>query len=83
MDGYVSDGVGLLGFALILGSYGALQARQIDPHGLAYSLLNAAGAGAVIVSLIHDFNLSALLIEAFWLVISLMGVGRWLWKRRL
>jgi len=34
------------------------------------------------VSLLVDFNLSAFLIEVFWVAISLIGIQRWLRARR-
>ena len=44
-------------------------------------MLNALGASLVILSLYYDFNLSAFIIEAFWVLISLLGIGRVLWER--
>jgi hypothetical protein len=38
-----------------------------------YSLVNAVGAVFILVSLYFKFNLSAVMVEFFWLVISLMG----------
>ena len=45
-------------------------------------MLNAAGALLIIVSLIFDFNLSAFVIEVFWLLISLLGLWRSLISRK-
>jgi len=45
---------------------------------LLYSLLNALGASLIILSLLDNFNLSAFLMEAFWVLISLVGVVRYL-----
>jgi hypothetical protein len=42
-----------------------------------YSLMNAIGASLIVVSLLVDFNLSALLMEVFWVLISLIGVYRY------
>jgi hypothetical protein len=39
-----------------------------------YSLINAVGAGLVVFSLLYSFNLSAFLVEGFWLLISLFGL---------
>ena len=58
-----------------------LQQGRLGPDDLAYSLLNALGAAAILVSLIFDFNLSAAVIEGMWLLISLYGLARWLSKR--
>lgn len=70
------DVVGLLGVALTLLAYLALQARRMKGDGLTYPLLNLIGAGAILASLVYDdhTNLSALVIEASWCVISLYGI---------
>jgi hypothetical protein len=47
--------------------------EQTQQRRLAYSLLNAIGAGLIVVSLLFDFNLSALLMEVFWVLISFVG----------
>lgn len=75
------DVVGTLGVAAVVGSYLLLQLGRLDPKSLGYSLANALGAGLVVLSLAYDFNLSAFVIEAFWVVVSLVGVWRW-WHRR-
>jgi hypothetical protein len=38
--------------------------------------MNALGASLIVASLIVDFNLSALLMEVFWVLISFIGIGR-------
>ncbi len=72
------DIVGTVGVAAIVGSYLLLQTQRLRAEDLRYSVLNAAGALLILVSLIFDFNLSAFIIEAFWVLISLIGIGRWL-----
>lgn len=75
------DIFGMLGVALIVAMYLLLQTGRIDPARPAFSILNALGAGLVLVSLAFDFNLAAVLIEGFWLLISLYGLGRALQRR--
>ena len=58
-------------------AYLMLQLNKLSSDGLAYSLLNAIGASLIIVSLIYDFNLSALLMEVFWVLISFVGIYRY------
>ena len=67
------DLVGNLGVLLIVGSYFWMQLGRISGQSMVYSLLNAAGAASILVSLYFDFNLSAVAVEVFWLAISLMG----------
>ena len=66
--------IGGLGFVLLLGTYLLLQLNRIEAQSLLYSLLNALGAALLLVSLAFDFNLSAVLVESSWLVISLIGI---------
>jgi hypothetical protein len=68
------DLAGNVGVLLIVGSYFWMQLGRISGQSVAYSLANAVGAALILVSLYFDFNLSAAIIELFWLVISLMGV---------
>lgn len=71
------DVVGSAGAATILVTYFLLQLQRISSTGLAYSILNAAGASLILVSLAIDFNLAAFVVEAFWLAISAVGIIRW------
>ena len=71
------DLIGNIGVVVLVITYGALQLNKLSSDGLAYSLLNAAGASLIVVSLIYDFNLSALLMEVFWVLISLLGIYRY------
>ncbi len=68
------DLVGNVGVALIVLAYLALQIERISARDLSYSVLNAVGAGLILVSLSSDFNLSAAIIEVFWIGISLIGI---------
>lgn len=70
------DLVGAGGVAAIVVAYAALQLGRWRAEELRFSVLNALGAAAILVSLSVDFNLSAALIEGFWLVISLIGIAR-------
>ena len=77
------DLLGLVGVALILLAYLLLQLARIDPTRPAFSLLNAFGAGLVLLSLYYEFNLPATVVEGAWLLISLFGLARALrgWRR--
>lgn len=71
------DLVGTLGVFVIILAYILLQLEKIRSDQLIYSLLNAIGASLIIVSLIYSFNFSAFIVEFFWLLISLFGVGKY------
>lgn len=74
------DVVGNLGVLTILGTYLALQIERLDAKSLAYSALNAIGAGSITISLLFNFNLSAFLVEAAWTMVSLYGLAR-TWRK--
>ena len=69
--------LGLAGTLCILGAYFLLQTDRLSSRDLSYSVLNAVGASFLVVSLLFDFNLSALIVEGFWALISAMGIVRW------
>jgi multisubunit Na+/H+ antiporter MnhB subunit len=75
------DLIGSIGVAVIILTYVALQTEKIRSDSLAYSLLNAAGAGLIIVSLLYSFNFPAFIVEFFWLLISLFGVGKYFLRK--
>jgi hypothetical protein len=71
------DFLGLIGVGIIVVTYLWLQLGKLKSDALTYSLMNAIGASLIVVSLRVDFNLSALLMEVFWVLISLIGVYRY------
>ena len=72
------DFLGNIGVILILLTYLLLQINKIKSQSMYYSLMNAIGAFFILVSLYYSFNLSAFIMEFFWLLISLYG----LWQLR-
>lgn len=68
------DLLGNIGVLLIILAYLLLQINKLSSSTLLYSVMNLFGASLVIVSLVEDFNLSAFIIEAFWVLISLIGI---------
>ena len=71
------DLLGNIGVVILIITYLMLQLNKLPSDGLAYSLLNAIGASLIVVSLLFDFNLSALLMEVFWVLISFVGIYRY------
>ena len=71
------DLLGNIGVVILMITYLMLQLNKLSSDSLAYSVLNAAGAGLIVISLLFDFNLSALLMEVFWVLISLVGIYRY------
>ena len=76
------DIAGLLGVALILIAYAGAQTRKLDPLAAPALAMNMVGAGLVLVSLTHKFNLAAFLMEAAWALVALYGLIRVVIKRR-
>lgn len=76
------DILGTLGVAIIIITYVLLQIERVRSDQLIYSLLNAVGAALILVSLYFDFNLPSVVVEAFWLLISLFGIGKYLSRKR-
>jgi hypothetical protein len=76
------DLVGNIGVLLMVIAYLLLQLEKISSSAFSYLLLNTVGAVLVIVSLMFRFNLSAFLMEAFWLLISLFGLAKPLFSGR-
>ena len=71
------DLIGNIGVVVLMITYLMLQLNKLRSDSLAYSVLNAAGASLIVMSLIVNFNLSALLMEVFWVLISCVGIYRY------
>jgi hypothetical protein len=71
------DIVGTVGVAIIVLTYVLLQIERIQSGHLMYSLLNAIGAALILISLYFDFNFPSVVVESFWLLISLFGIGKY------
>jgi hypothetical protein len=76
------DILGTVGVAIIIFTYILLQLERIRSEQLVYSLLNAVGAALILISLYYDFNFPSFIVEFFWLLISLFGIGKFFLKRR-
>jgi len=82
MNFHLFDLAGFIGVVLIIVAYLLLQLEKLPSTSTSYSLLNAGGALLIMVSLVFAFNLSAFIVEAFWFLISLVGVWRSLSARK-
>ena len=77
-----TDALGLTGVVLMLAAYAGAQARRLDPVKAPALLMNFAGACLVMLSLTHDFNLAAFLMEACWALVAAYGLVRATFTRR-
>lgn len=75
------DILGTLGVAVIVLTYVLLQIERVRSDQLIYSVLNAIGAALILVSLYFDYNFPSVVVEFFWLVISLFGIGKYFVRR--
>lgn len=71
------DIVGTVGVATIVVTYILLQTSRIRSDQLSYSVLNAVGATLILISLYFEWNFPSVVVETFWLVISLYGIFRY------
>jgi paired small multidrug resistance pump len=76
------DLVGSVGVILIAAGFLLLQLERVASNSLLYLIANALGAALILLSLMFEFNLSAFLMEAFWLGVSLMGLARRMQRQR-
>ena len=75
------DIVGTTGVAIIIVTYFLLQIGKISSETLTFSLSNAGGSALILYSLSYNWNMASVLIESFWILISLIGLFRVLKKR--
>ena len=74
--------IGLIGAAVLVLTYLVNQAGLLASTDWRFPFGNFLGAGGLAVSLWFHFNLSALIIELFWMAISLYGMARALRRPR-
>ena len=82
MSAVIPDVIGVIGAIILMIAFLLLQLGRLSSTTIYYSLLNALGAGLIVFSLLFNFNLSAFIVELFWIAISLLGVVRILHARR-
>ncbi|HCR86052.1 MAG TPA: hypothetical protein DIV86_05175 [Alphaproteobacteria bacterium] len=67
---------GIIGTAILILAYLLLQAKKIKSDEIIYPLLNLIGAVLLLISLFRFWNLASVIIELFWIAISIYGI----WK---
>lgn len=70
----IVDAVGSVGALIVVAAYFATQMRMMNSEDLAFPVVNLLGSVLIVYSLIHNFNLASMLIEGFWIIISLIGI---------
>ena len=79
MNPEILEFAGLVGVVFYISSYAMLQAGFVRGSGYAYAVLNLLAASLVLISLFASFNQSSAIIQIFWIVISVLGIGRKIW----
>ena len=74
--------IGITGVGLYLSAYALLQLGMLRGSGYAYTILNMAAAGCVLISLIDAYNLSSFMIQVSWIAISIVGLTRMFLRNR-
>lgn len=75
------DLIGFAGAAAIVVVYFANQQRWLKSEDWRYPFGNLAGASLILVSLFFEWNFPSVVIEIFWIMISLYGMAKALRER--
>ena len=68
--------VSLVGAALILGAYFALQRAWLTREGRAYNALNFVGSALLTYAAVRSWNIGFIILEGAWALLSLPGTIR-------
>lgn len=83
LKNFLPDALGLLGVFIILWYYFLLQCGRCTVENLSFSLANFLGSVLLLISLFFNWNLSSVIIEIAWLVISLYGIIKYFIRPKL
>lgn len=78
---YLSDPIGMVGVVIILVAYFLLSIGRCSAISLGYQVINLIGAGLILFSLYFHWNLSSVVIEIAWAIISIIGIYRAIAKK--
>jgi len=73
--------VGTAGVLFILTAYFLLQTGKLQSTRLLFSVMNGFGSLLILFSLVFDFNFPSVVIEFFWLLISVYGIIKYFRNR--
>lgn len=71
-----ADAVGSFGALIVVIAYFATQVRMMNSDDLAFPIVNLIGSILIVYSLLENFNLASMLIESFWIAISVFGIAQ-------
>ncbi len=70
---------GIIGVAMIIITYFLLQDEKMKSNNIAYPVYNLIGALLILISLYRFYNFASVVIEIFWIAISIYGI----WKIKI
>lgn len=71
-----SDPVGIVGVVIILVAYFLISTGKWSSDSLLFQFINFIGAWLILFSLYFHWNLSSVIIEIAWVIISFIGMCR-------
>ncbi|KIC40336.1 permease [Ruegeria sp. ANG-R] len=77
------DAIGSFGALIVVVAYFATQMRMMNSDDLAFPVVNLVGSVLIVFSLMQNFNLASMLIEGFWIIISVIGIIQHFRLRRM
>jgi hypothetical protein len=75
------DLMGIIGVLIIITAYFLLQIGKLYTENILFSILNIIGSTLILYSLYFNWNLASVVIECFWILISLIGVYKYFNKK--
>jgi len=78
----VHDYIGITGSFIVLITYFLLNSGKLSSQTIIYPTLNIIASSFLLISLSYNWNTPSVLIEIFWLFISLYGLCRQIYLRR-
>ncbi|CUH42999.1 CBU_0592 family membrane protein [Ruegeria atlantica] len=77
------DAIGSFGAFIVVAAYFATQMRMMNSDDFAFPMVNLIGSILIVFSLMQNFNLASMLIEGFWIIISVIGIIQYFRLRRV
>lgn len=71
---FIYNATGIVGIGLIIVAYFLLQTGRVKSDQILYPTLNLIGAMLHLISLYRFYNLPSVIIEFFWIAISIYGI---------
>ncbi|WP_258238312.1 hypothetical protein [Arcobacter sp. CECT 8983] len=75
--------IGFVGMLFVVFAYFLLQTNKYTITSIPYQVLNLVGAILLFISLCVHFNLGSLVIEIFWILITLYGMAKNLKRKKI